>query len=178
MNRILHTLSTLAAGVWLGGMVLIGPIVAKNTFEVMRQTDVAHPNAAAGRVMAVNFIQFDKVQLVCAGVLLLGLGITAATSRRKFGPVCRLCLAIAATGFLAYSVQFLTPQIAAMQDVVATAESDSAVRTRFDGFHDSAVLVAKINLGLIAAVLLSLGWAGPPAPLKIEEDDTTGATRS
>lgn len=170
MNRLMHTLSTLAAGVWLGGMVLLGPIVAKHTFRMMRTFDVAYPDAMAGKVMAASFVQFDKVQLICAGLLLLSLGIVAVSARRKFAPVTRLCIAIVATGFLAYSVQFLTPKITSMQDEVATAETESKVRATFDEFHESAVLISKINLFLLAVLILSLGWTGPPRTTESTEE--------
>lgn len=170
MNKLLHMLCSLAAGVWLGGMILIGPIVAGNTFKIMRTIDVAYPDAAAGKIMAKNFSNFDTIQLVCAGVLIVGLAIIAATARRKFGPLARLLMALVASGTLIYSVQFLTPKITSMQDEVATAENASDIRNTFDEFHESAVTIAKINLTLIALVALSLGWAGPPKPFDPNED--------
>lgn len=177
MRKLLHMLATLAAGVWVGGMVLIGPIIAKNTFEIMREKiDVAYPNAAAGRIMAVNFQQFDTVQLACAGVLLVCLAISAVLARQKFGPITRLLMALVATGMLIYSVQFLTPKIASMQKDVATAADESAVRKSFDEFHESAVRVAKINLSLLVLVTLSLGWSGPPKPFDPEQEPVMPAT--
>lgn len=176
MNRFFHMLCTLAAGVWLGGMVLIGPFVAKNTFQIMPTIVAEHPSAAAGRIMAKNFSDFDTIQLVCAGVLIVGLGVLAVTARRKFGPVTRLLMALVASGTLIYSVQFLTPKITSMQDVVATAENESDIKKTFDDFHESAVTIAKINLTLVAIVLLSLGWGGPPKPFDPDEERVMPAT--
>ena len=122
----------------------------------------------AGKIMAVNFGSFDKIQLGCAGVLLLCLGVTAALSRKKFGPVFRLVLAIFAAAALIYSVQFLTPKIESLQATVATAEAESEAQKTFDEFHDSAVRISTINLGLLAVVLISLGWAGPARTLGAE----------
>ncbi|MCB9858229.1 MAG: DUF4149 domain-containing protein [Phycisphaerales bacterium] len=170
MNRLFHMLCTLAAGVWLGGMVMIGPFVAKNTFQVMPKIVAEHPNAAAGKIMAKNFSDFDMVQLICAGVLIVGLGILAVGARRKFGPIMRLLMTLVASGTLIYSVQFLTPKITSMQDVVATAENESDIKRTFDEFHESAVMIAKVNLALIAVVLLSLGWAGPPKSFDPNEE--------
>ena len=163
MTRFLHTLCTIAAGVWLGGMILIA-MVAMNTFRVMRSLDVASPDAFAGRIMAENFASFDKVQLICAAVLLAGLGLTALIVRWRAATVVRLCLAIAATGVLVYSVQFLTPRITALQADVAAAQSDSEVRRIFEEFHASAVTLSRINLALLSVLLVSLAWSGAPLP--------------
>jgi len=161
MTRLLHTLSVLAAGVWLGGMILVA-IAAQSTFSVLNaEENLAQPNAVAGRVMAPTFSKFDKVQLICAVVLLIGTGAIAALAKRKLGPVLRLLAAGIATGFLIYSVQFLSPKIFAMQDDVAGAKSDSEIRAAFDEFHESAVFVSKVNLALVTFTLIGLAWTGP-----------------
>lgn len=169
MTRFLHTLSIIAAGVWLGGMILM-IFVAMNTFQIMRTIDVEYPNAAAGRIMAVNFGHLDMIQLICAAILVIGTGISALVSRRKFGPLTRLVLSLIATGALIYSVQFITPKIEAMQHKVATADAESQAKKTFDEFHDSAVMISKLNLALISLVAFSLGWAGPPKPFDPNEE--------
>lgn len=161
MNRLMHILATLAAGVWLGGMILVA-IAAQSTFVVLNAEDhIAQPNAVAGRVMAPTFSKFDKVQLICAAVLLFGTGVSAVLARRKLGPVLRLIAVGVATGFLIYSVQFLSPQILDMQSDIAGAKTDSEIRAAFDQFHDSAVMISKINLALVSFTLIGLAWSGP-----------------
>ncbi len=169
MTRFLHTLSIIAAGIWLGGMIVIA-LVAMNTFRTMRTIYVANPDAAAGQIMAGNFEYFDTVQLACAAVLVIGTGISALVSRRKFGPLTRLILSLIATGALIYSVQFITPKIEAMQHTVATADAESQVKQTFDEIHESAVMISKLNLALIGLVAFSLGWSGPPKPFDPNEE--------
>lgn len=169
MTRLLHSLAIVAAGVWLGGMIMIA-LVAANTFHTMNMIEVAHPSAAAGRIMAGNFGHFDTLQLACAGILVVGCGVGVLASRRKFGPLTRLILSLIATGAMLYSVQFLTPKLESLQHTVATADAESQAKKTFDEFHDSAVMISKINLALIGIVALSLGWSGPPKPFDPNEE--------
>ncbi len=174
MTRLLHTLAVLAAGVWLGGMILVA-IAAQSTFSVLNAEEkLAQPNAIAGRVMAPTFSKFDKVQLSCAVVLLIGTGCVTVLARRKGGPMLRFLMVGVATGFLVYSVQFLSPQILAMQDDVAGANSDAEIRAAFDEFHESAVFVSKVNLALVSLTLIGLAWSGPLRDT-IASNNTTAA---
>ena len=169
MNKFLHMLSTLAVAIWLGGMFFLGPFVAKNTFQIMPSIVSEHPRAAAGKIMAKNFTDFDRVQFACAGVLLVTLGISAMVADRKFGPITRLLFALVATSLLVYSAEFITPKLLSMQDAVAQVEDGSALQQKFDEIHKSSVRIASINLPLLAIITMSLGWAGPVRPFDPEE---------
>jgi len=161
----LRALATTAAGVWLGGMILIA-IVAATTFSEMRQTGVEHPNAVAGQVMAKNFSRFDKLQMVCAAVLLVWQTAQLVVGRRRLGDWLRTAMILSAVGLLIYSAWVLTPRILDLQTAVASANPDAAVKAVFDEFHRTAVRVSKINLLLLAAIVLSLAWRplrGKPA---------------
>ncbi|HPF38842.1 MAG TPA: DUF4149 domain-containing protein [Phycisphaerae bacterium] len=169
-------LATLAAGVWLGGLAVLGVIVAKNTFSLMPQIVSDHPSAAAGIIMAQNFGEFNGVQLFCAAILVVTTGICAVLARRKFGPIVRLLLSIAAAGLLVYSVQFVTPMLTSMQADVAQAEEGSTVQNKFDDFHRTSVRIAGTTMCLLAMLTLSLGWAGPPKPFVPDEEVVMPAT--
>lgn len=174
MRRLIHTLATLAAAVWFGGMILVA-IAAMNTFRVLRAQEIQNPDAIAGRVMAPTFAMFDKVQLGCAAVLLIGAGATAIFARRKIRPLATLIAVAVATGCLIYSAQFLTPKILALQDDVASTVSESEVRQVFDDFHESAVTISKINLFLVGFALITLAWSGPISKTIIDEPNDTGS---
>ncbi len=175
MTRLLHTLAVLAAGVWLGGMILVA-IAAQSTFSVLNaEENLAQPNAIAGRVMAPTFGKFDKVQLSCAVALIVATGCTVILARRKIGPILRFAMVCVATGFLIYSVQFLSPKILDMQNDVAGAKSDSEIRAAFDEFHESAVFISKVNLALVSFTLIGLAWSGPLRET-VTTDGPTGTT--
>lgn len=150
-------IATSAAGVWLGGMILIA-IVAQTTFAVMRETGVDQPNALAGQIMAKNFLRFDMVQLGCAGILVLWNVIHIISGGRSLLDWLRLVVILLATALLLYSVSVLTPKITNLQSAVASADPDTAIKAIFDDFHETAVRISKANLILVAMVLFSLAW--------------------
>ncbi|MCG8408570.1 MAG: DUF4149 domain-containing protein [Phycisphaerales bacterium] len=156
-HQLLRAIATSAAGVWLGGMILIA-IVAQTTFSVMRQTGVDQPNTVAGQIMAVNFTRFDKVQMICAAVLVLSQTVLIIAGERKTTDWLRLVLILLATGMLLYSVTVLTPKITNLQSAVGTPDPEAAVKAVFDDFHDTAVRISKVNLVLVTLTLFSLAW--------------------
>lgn len=157
MMGILRMVATAAAGVWLGGMILIA-IVAQTTFTVMRTTGVEHPNSIAGQVMARNFSKFDKVQLICAGILIVWQVLRLVMGRRTIADCLRMALILLATGLLVYSASVLTPKITGLQSAVAGPDPEAAVKAIFDDFHETAVRISKINLILVAGIIFSLAW--------------------
>lgn len=153
--NVFRALAHTAAGVWLGGMVMLA-IVAPTTFGVMRTTGVENPNAIAGQVMARNFVRFDKVQMICAIVLVLwtaSMIISRRTARRDW---IRTALVAAATGLMLYSAWNMTPQILDLQPILAGPEPDAAMRRAFDQFHATAVRVSQLLLILLVTINIEM----------------------
>lgn len=161
--RTLRALAHTAAGIWLGGMVMLA-IVAPTTFGVMRTTGVDNRDAIAGQVMARNFVRFDKVQMSCAAVLLVW---TSTTILRKPSTRdwVRAALIAAAAGLMLYSAWTLTPRILDLQPILAGPDPDSAMRAAFDQFHATSVRIAQALLLLLVIVNLELALPIEPAPL-------------
>ncbi|MFQ5412081.1 MAG: DUF4149 domain-containing protein [Phycisphaerae bacterium] len=157
MMRVFRMLATTAAGVWLGGMILI-PFIAAITFGEMRETGVERPETIAGQVMARNFQRFDQIQLICAGILVAWQIAHLATVGRKRADWIRLIIILMATGLLVYSVGVVTPMILELQPQLTQAEGGLAAKPDFAEFHEAAVRIGKINLGLVAAIAFSLAW--------------------
>lgn len=173
MSKLLHALGTMAAGVWLGAMILIA-VVAQTTFETMRTLGVASPDALAGKIMAANFTRYDKVQLICASVLLVS-QLLAPILRLRFSVRDRLRLSaiIAACVIFAYGAFVLTPQIKQLQGPIDPSGADDGIRAVFDQFHKSAVMLSKLNLVILALIVLEMAWpnTGPrPAPPVMRND--------
>ncbi len=152
--RWFRALAALSAGAWLGGMILIA-IAAQTTFEVMRTLDVDTPNTFAGRIMAVEFARFDRVQYACAAIVLLYSLAAVGNEMRQRRDVLRVILVVLACGLLCYSAFVVTPKILAMQDTVA-GTTDEAIREAFAEIHETSVLVAKINLFVVLLVAFEL----------------------
>ncbi len=153
---VLRAIAIIAGGVWIGGLVVLGAIVAPTTFRVMRTLDVENPNALAGQIMAKNFARFDYVQIACA-VALLGWQIVHMVSggngRRDW---FRFALIIAAVGLLAYSVGVITPEILDMQPLLRSADPDAAVRAHFDAIHGTSVRVAQAMLFCVFVTVMEM----------------------
>ncbi|MEK6643434.1 MAG: DUF4149 domain-containing protein [Planctomycetota bacterium] len=155
--RLLRTLATAAAGVWLGGMIVIA-IVASTTFGVMRTTDVARPNTIAGQVKAKNFARFDRVQLVCGGLLASWQVASFLSGQRSRRDVMRSVLIALAVTQMLVSALHMTPKIASMQPALGAADSEVVVKAAFDDFHKSAVLLSQATMLIVLAVLLEMTW--------------------
>ena len=158
MSKFLHALGTLSAGVWLGAMVLIA-VVAQTTFETTRTLGVASPEALAGKIMAANFTRYDKVQGICAAVLLVT-QLIAPITRLRFSARDRIRIGfiLGACILFAYSALVLTPQIKQLQGPIDSSGAEDGIRAVFDQFHKSAVLLSKINLILLAVIVLEMAW--------------------
>lgn len=158
MMRLVRALSHTAAGIWLGGLVVLA-IVAPTTFSVMRETGVDQPNAIAGQVMAKNFLRFDLVQLICGIVLLGGLLMLLAIGPRRMRDWLRIAAAGAAVLLMLYSTMVMTPQILNLQPLLAEPDADAAVRAAFEAFHSTAVRVSQALLLLLLLINLEMAFA-------------------
>lgn len=157
LMRILRMLAGMAAGVWLGAMILIA-IVAQTTFATMRTTGVDEPNSVAGQVMARNFSKFDIIQMVCASIVLLWQIAAWFGGARSLMHRVRFIAVAVAFCLACYSATVLTPRIAGMGQQLSV--SDIEAKAIFDDFHHSAVRLSQINLILVAFIAGTLAWAG------------------
>ena len=148
--RWFRALATLSVGAWLGGMILIA-IAAQTTFEVMRTLGVATPDAFAGRIMAVEFVRFDKMQFICAALLVAYQIAQTIIGPRTGRDIFRFVLIVLACGFLCYSAFVVTPKILGMQDEVA-GTTDEALRATFDAIHETSVLMAKLTMLVVLLI--------------------------
>jgi hypothetical protein len=153
--KALRAIATVAAGAWLGGMILI-PIVAATTFGRIRDAQLADADALAGRVMAPIFGHFDTIQLVCAGIVLLAAVVRVVSIGPRRRSVIGLLLTLAASGLLLYSVTTVTPQILDLQDSVAGESVAPDAQATFDRFHKQAERIGKINLLLVFIIAMEL----------------------
>lgn len=157
----LRALAHTAAGIWLGGMVMLA-IVAPTTFGVIRAIGVENPNAVAGQVMAKNFRRFDLVQMSCAAVLLPWVSVSLLARRRTLRDILRAGLIVIAVCLMLYSVWYMTPRITDLQPVLAQPDPDVAMKQRFDSFHATAVRISQALLVIL--LVLNIEMALPARP--------------
>ena len=78
----------LALVVWLGGMVVLGAIVAPATFQVLQASAPSIGRALAGDLFGQILARFHYVAYACGGVLLVTL-VAMAAARPATARVCR-----------------------------------------------------------------------------------------
>lgn len=158
----LRALAHTAAGIWLGGMVMLA-IVAPTTFGVIRAIGVDNPNSVAGQVMAKIFRRFDMVQLLCAAVLLLWVSVSLLARRRTLRDILRGGLIVLAACLMLYSAWYMTPRITDLQPLLAQPDPDAAMKQSFDAFHATAVRISQAVLVLLLALNIEMALPARPS---------------
>ncbi len=72
----------LALVVWLGGMVVLGAVVAPTTFQVLQASEPVAGRALAGELFGVTLARFHYVAYAAGAVLLLSLAAMAVLGPR------------------------------------------------------------------------------------------------
>lgn len=154
--RALHTV---ALGLWLGGLVAIGALVAPTAFHLTRSLpafagDTALQNAVAGDVVGGSLKLFTVLCDVCGILLLLtGAVLLKSTPRRP----ALACLAVSALLLLSslYLGLSLTPALDAAQ-----ARNDLGT---FDGLHRQYEQISTLGqMPLLLLLALLSAWRDRP----------------
>jgi uncharacterized membrane protein len=146
--------------VWVGGMLVLGGIVAPATFGVLQGRE----GDAAGRVLAGavfgDVLRRFHVVALAAGLLMLG----ALVSRAVLGPrpmrfAVRTAIVAAMLALMSYSGYVLTPQIERMQTAIGVSVRSlppaDPRRARFGRLH--AVSTALMGINALGGLVL-LAW--------------------
>jgi hypothetical protein len=138
--------------VWLGGMIVLGGLVAPSTFRVLQGEQAAAGRTLAGALFGEILRQFSIVGYVCGGVILLSLIVL-----KLVGPPPRAfpLRAIIVSIMLATAVYAGVPvarEIAQIQAQVAgpiqrLSPSDPR-RVRFDRLHATSTTLMTVNMVL------------------------------
>jgi len=82
----------LALAIWLGGMVVLGALVAPTTFEALQTGVPETGRALAGDVLGKTIARFHYVGFACGGALVVTLAAMALLGPRPSGFAFRLVL--------------------------------------------------------------------------------------
>lgn len=157
--RFLHVL---ALAVWLGGMAVLGAVVAPVTFQVLQAREAAAGRVLAGAVFGTALDRFQFVAYACASVVLITLALMARARPRPGGLVPRALVAAAmlavslSAGFLVY------PEVDRVQAAIGPDVSPSTLevadvrRVRFDTLHARSTQLMQFNL---VGALVLLAWS-------------------
>jgi uncharacterized membrane protein len=149
----------LALVVWLGGMVVLGAVVAPATFQVLQASAPATGRELGGAVFTAILERFQYIAYGAGAVLLLTLAAMALLGPRPKGLAARLALATAMLAVALYSGLVVLRGADAIRREVGglpsrLAEGD-ARRVRFDELHLLSTRLMMVN---IVGALALLVW--------------------
>ena len=149
----------LALVVWLGGMVLLGALVAPTTFQVLQSLEPSTGRALAGEVFGAMLARFHYIAYGAGGVLLVTLMAMARLARRPAGYGVRGAMVAVMLAVALYSGLVVLTRIDTLQrDVGGLASSlpaGDARRLEFDALH---VLSTRLMMLNMAGGLALLYW--------------------
>src|SRR5688572_18974710 len=149
----------LALVVWLGGMVLLGAIVAPTTFEVLQAGEPITGRALAGDLFGAILGRFHYVAYAAGGVLWLSLAIMAVLGPRPASYAIRSGIIAVMLGVALYSGFIVLRRVDAIQQEVGRLPSllpaGDSRRTEFDALH---LLSTRLMLLNMMGALVLLYW--------------------
>ena len=163
---MLRYVYVLALTVWLGGMIVLGAVVAPGTFGVLPDMEPGSGRALAGAVFGAVLARFHYVAYGAGAVLLIVLLTLAVLGPRPRHFALRTALVAVMLAVALYSglvvlaeIDGIQSQLAALSTGEATLPSQlpatDARRLRFDYLHQLSTRLMMVN---VAGGLLLLIW--------------------
>jgi hypothetical protein len=149
----------LALVVWLGGMVVLGALVAPATFQVLQASAPETGRVLAGELFGVVLERFHYVAYFAGAVLFLTLTAMALLGPRPAGFAARMGLVLVMLSVAVYSGVRVLGEIKTIQHTVGMLPSrlpaDDPQRLRFDYLHQLSTRLMTFN---VLAALALLYW--------------------
>jgi uncharacterized membrane protein len=149
----------LALVVWLGGMVILGALVAPTTFEVLQSREPAVGRAIAGDVFGVTIARFHYVAYAAGALLLATLVAMRLLGPRPAAFAARTVIVTAMLAAALYSGLIVFRRIDVVQQetggLASRLPSGDARRVRFDELHQLSTRLMVLN---IVGALVLLYW--------------------
>ncbi len=156
---VLRYVYVLALVVWLGGMVVLGAIVAPATFQVLQSIEPTTGRALAGEVFGVTIARFHVVSYTAGGMLLFTLAAMALLGPRPAAYAVRSAIVVCMLAVALYSGLVVLARIEAVQrdagGLPSRLPAGDARRVRFDELHLLATRLMELNM---AGALVLLYW--------------------
>lgn len=145
-----------ALAVWLGGMTILGALVAPTTFQVLQGLDPSGGRALAGATFGTMVARFHLISYGCGALLLITLVAMALLGPRPKAFAIRCGLVTAMLALAAFSGVRVLGEIDGIQRAVGTLPSrlpqQDPRRVRFDELHRLSERLMMVNL--LAALAL------------------------
>jgi len=149
----------LALVVWLGGMLLLGAVVAPTTFQVLQSAVPANGRELAGEVFGAILARFHYVAYAAGAVLLVTLGAMRVLGPRPPHVGVRAVIVALMLLSVLYSGMVVLRQIEAVQaeagGLPSRLPAGDERRARFDALH---LLSTRLMLFNMVGGLVLLYW--------------------
>jgi uncharacterized membrane protein len=149
----------LALVVWLGGMIVLGAIVAPATFQVLQASAPDIGRALAGDLFGRILARFHYVAYACGGMLLVSMLAMAVLGPRPRAFAVRLSVIGVMLLIALYSGLIVLRTIDAIQLEIGQLPSllppGDARRIRFDALHQLSTRLMMVN---VIGALALLYW--------------------
>jgi uncharacterized membrane protein len=149
----------LALVVWLGGMLILGAVVAPTTFDVLQTQAGSQGRELAGAVFGTALGRFHYVAYAAGTLLLLSLGAMRVLGPRPAHSGLRAVIVALMLGGALYSGLVVMRQIDTVQTAAGGLPSRLPAgderRTRFDALH---LLSTRLMMFNIVGGLVLLYW--------------------
>ena len=155
----LRLVYVLALSVWLGGMTILGAIVAPTIFHTLQRADPESGRALAGLAFGAMLARFHYLAYACGALLLVSLVVIALLGPRPrhFAIRCGLIMGMLLVSL--YSGFVVLGEIDAIQTEVGTLPSrlpeGDPRRVRFDELH---LLSTRLMMVDLIGALALLYW--------------------
>jgi uncharacterized membrane protein len=149
----------LALAVWLGGMILLGSVVAPMTFQVLQASAPETGRALAGGLFGAILNRFHFVAYGAGALLFVTLVAMRVLGPRPRGFALRAALIFVMLLVALYSGLMVLREVDSIQRAAgvlpSTLPAGDARRVRFDALHQLSTRLMVFN---IAGTLVLLGW--------------------
>jgi uncharacterized membrane protein len=157
--RAVRYVYVLALVVWLGGMVVLGAVVAPATFQTLQASEPVTGRELGGAVFTSILERFHYIAYVSGGLLLLTLAAMAVLGPRPRGLAVRIGLVSAMLAVALYSGVVVLKNADTIRREVGGLPSRLAAtdarRIRFDELHALSTRLMMVN---IVGALALLFW--------------------
>jgi uncharacterized membrane protein len=138
--------------VWLGGMVILGLVVAPSTFGVLQSSDPANGRMLAGAVFGTILRRFHFIAYACGAILFLSLFVMKFVGPPPPAFVARAAIVFVMLLIALYSGVPVSRELEQIQSQVSgpvsrLPETDER-RIRFDTLHQRSTVLMTINMAL------------------------------
>jgi uncharacterized membrane protein len=149
----------LALALWLGGMVVLGAVVAPTTFQVLQASEPATGRLLGGAVFSAVLSRFHYVAYGAGTLALVALGAMALLGPRPRAFAARSTIVGVMLLLALYSGFIVLREVESIQQEVGGLPSRLAAgdarRVRFDELHQLSTRLMMLN---IVGALALLYW--------------------